>query len=113
MPLYVLYLNLPVFFSLKAMGNALLHYLYIYMIQEMTLSVAKLTSRQWYMSNWEENIGGMTLTGKIEVQLVLFYVLLAFLKQEVVVTEGSQPTENEKSRIKKWWKFPKGLKAKT
>jgi hypothetical protein len=70
------------------------------MVQEVTLSVAKLTSRQWYMSDWVQNIGGMTLTGKIEVHLDLFYVLRAFLKQGHSIREGSQPTENKKSQIK-------------
>jgi len=43
MPFYVLDLNFPVFCSHKAMDKSLLHYVYIYVIQEMTLLVAKLT----------------------------------------------------------------------
>jgi hypothetical protein len=84
------------------MGKSLLHYLdiYTYVVQEMTLSVAKFTILQWYMSDWVQNIGGMTLTGKIEVHLDLYYVLFAFLKQGHSVTEGIQPTENKKSQIK-------------
>jgi len=65
----VLYLNLPVFCWHKAMGKSLLHYLDLHVVQEMTLPVAKLTNRQWYMSDWVRNISAMSLTGKIQVQL--------------------------------------------
>ena len=112
MPFYVLYLNLPVFCSHKAMDKSLLHYLDIYVIHEIKLSVTKLTSLQWFMSDWVRNIGVMTLSGKTEIYLLLFYVLLLVLKQEVIVNQVSQPTENDKSQIKKWWKFPRGVKAK-
>jgi len=83
-----------------------------YITLHLTLSVAKLTSRQWYMSDWVRNISAMSLTGNIEARLDLFYFLLVVLKQGDSVTEGSQPTENEKSQIKNCWKLPKGVTAK-
>jgi len=77
------------------MDKSLLHYVYIYVIQEMTLLVAKLTICQWYMSDRVRNIGGMTLTGKIEVHLALFYGVLAFLEQEVIDRRKSANRKRE------------------
>jgi hypothetical protein len=54
----------------------------------------------------------MSLPGKIEAHPDLFYVPLVILKQGKSVKEGSQPTENEKSQIKKCLKLPKGVTAK-
>ena len=47
------------------------------------------------MSDRVRNIGGMTLTGKIEVHLALFYGVLAFLEQEVIDRRKSANQKRE------------------